>query len=103
MKFHSERLERVFAQGSEDEGWREDYELAQKGTPNNGVELDNGVLYYKGRLYIPDDEDLRKLIVEREHDSMVAGHMGQDKTVDLVQRNLFWHNMDAWIRDYVRS
>jgi hypothetical protein len=33
--------------------------------------------------------------MEAEHDSKVAGHMGQDQTIELVRRNIFgqkWRN-----------
>jgi len=47
--------------------------------------------------------DLRKMILQEEHDSKVAGHMGQEKTIELVQRNFFWPQMDQWIEDYFCS
>ena len=103
LKFHSELLQEVFSRGTNDEHWTAEYEKAVAGNPSENIELEGEALYYKGRLYIPDDVELRKLIVSREHDSMVAGHMGQDKTVEFVRRNFFWANMDAWIRDYVGS
>ena len=39
----------------------------------------------------------------RTHIFFPDGHMGQDKTVELVRRNFFWPQMDSWIRDYVGS
>jgi hypothetical protein len=73
------------------------------GHPRDHVEYEDGVLYYKGRLFIPDSLELKKSIVESEHDSRVAGHMGADKTVELVSRNFFLPQMDTGIRDYVGS
>jgi len=29
-------------------------------------------------------------ILESEHDSKIAGHMGQDKTIELILRNFWW-------------
>ena len=43
------------------------------------------------------------MIVSKEHDTLVSGHMGQDKTVELIRRNFFWPQMDSWIQDYVGS
>ena len=31
------------------------------------------------------------------------GHMGQDKTIELVRQNFFWPEMEKFIEDYVRS
>jgi hypothetical protein len=61
----------------------EEYEKAMEGHPSDHVEYEDGVLYYKGRLFIPDSLELKKSIVESEHDSRVAGHMGADKTVEI--------------------
>jgi len=37
------------------------------------------------------------------HDSLVAGHFGQEKTMVIVTRDLYWKGLADWIRDYVRS
>jgi hypothetical protein len=60
-------------------------------------------LDYRRRLCIPDDLQLKRDILEAEHDSTVAGHMGQDKTIELVGRNFFWPEMEKFIEDYIRS
>jgi hypothetical protein len=39
--------------------------------------LNDGLLWYKERLYVPDDLDLRRSIVKRYHDLESAGHPGQ--------------------------
>ena len=45
--------------------------------------MENGnILHYRGRLYIP--KPIIRTILEFEHDSKVAGHFGQDKTIELV-------------------
>ena len=61
------------------------------------------MLFRKGKVYIPSDPSLRKLIMESEYDSHVAGHMGMDKTMELVDRNFYWPEMAKDIEDYVRS
>ena len=103
VKFHQSLLEEVFASGQQDAEWMEEYEKAMSSNASADMEYTEGSLYYKGRLYIPDSLELKRSIVSREHDTLVAGHMGQDKTVELVRRNFFWPQMDSWIRDYVGS
>ena len=95
--FHQSLLEEVFAFGQEDPEWMAEYEKAMSNSPSNHMEYVEGSLYYKGRLYIPDSLELKRTIVSKEHDTLVAGHMGQDKTVELVRRNFFWPQMDSWI------
>ena len=41
--------------------------------------------------------------MESKHDTKVAGHMGQDKTIELIRRNFWWPKMNERIIDFVRS
>ena len=70
--------------------------------PDEWIEKD-GLLYFKNRLYIPEDEALQTEIAQGCHDSLVAGHFGQEKTIEIVTRDFYWKKFADWIRDYVRS
>ena len=37
---------------------------------------ENGVLYYKDRVCVPDDNDLKKVILEEAHSGSFAIHPG---------------------------
>ena len=67
------------------------------------LEIKDGLLYRKGMVWIPEDGTLRRTILESQHDSKVAGHMGQDKTIELVRRNFWWPKMEKQIIDFVQS
>jgi len=41
--------------------------------------------------------------MKSEHDTKVAGHRGQDKTIELIRRNFWWPKMNERIIDFVRS
>ena len=82
--FHQSLLEEIFTFGQDDPEWMVEYEKAMSNSPSDHMEYADGSLYYKGRLYIPDSLELKRTIVSKEHDTMVAGHMGQDKTVEIV-------------------
>lgn len=42
-----------------------------------GYTLDNdGLLRYKGRMYVPSDDELRKLIMKEAHQAPYATHLG---------------------------
>jgi len=62
---------------------------------------ENNLLYRWNLLWVP--EGLVQRIMESEHDTKVAGHMGQDKTIELIRRNLRWPKMKERIIDFVRS
>ena len=65
--------------------------------------ISDNLLYYKNRLYIPANEDLQTLITKGCHDSQVAGHFGQDKTLEIITSDFYWKGLTNWVNDYVRS
>ena len=67
------------------------------------VTYKDGILFRKGKVWIPSDALLRKLIMESEHDSRVAGHIDIDKPMEVGDRNLYWPEMAKDFEDYVRS
>jgi len=99
-------LDKIRMAGKEDEKWqdrgRELVRLreSRKKIPDEWIEKD-GLLYYKNRLYIPKDEALQTEIAQGCHDSLVAGHFGQEKTIEIVTRDFYWKKLADWIRDYV--
>ena len=40
-------------------------------------------------------------IIQKHHDSPVAGHPGYEKTIELLQRNYWWPGMATLVKDYV--
>src|SRR5215216_183569 len=44
------------------------------------------LLYFRDRIYVPKNADLRRRIVEQHHDTQIAGHAGRWKTLELVSR-----------------
>ena len=48
---------------------------------------DNGLLFYQGCCYIPDDKDLQLRIIRQHHDSSTGGHPGHLKTLELIKHS----------------
>ena len=61
------------------------------------------LIYFKNRLYIPNDKELQKMRAKGWHDSQIAGHFGQEKTIEIVCLDLYWKGLTNWINDHVRS
>jgi len=82
-------LDKIRVAGKEDGKWqdrgRELGRLRESGEkmPDKWIEKD-GLLYYKNRLYLPEDEALQTEIAQGCHDSLVAGHFGEVKTIEIV-------------------
>jgi hypothetical protein len=62
----------------------------------------DGLLMFRGQIYVPNDKDLRRCIVEQHHDTRIAGHAGHFKTLELVSCNYWWPQMSRYIGIYVK-
>jgi hypothetical protein len=62
----------------------------------------DGLLMFRGKIYVPNDRDLRCHIVEQHHNTCIAGHAGCFKTLELVARNYWWPQMSRYIGIYVK-
>lgn len=49
------------------------------------------------------DESEKLLITQMRHDSVVAGHYGIAKTVDLIRRDFNWPKLIQYVKNYVKS
>ena len=48
------------------------------------------ILFYKGKNYVPKDQDLRQDILKMFHDHETAGHPGELETYNAVQQQFWW-------------
>ncbi|MBW0555418.1 hypothetical protein O181_095133 [Austropuccinia psidii MF-1] len=61
------------------------------------------LLLFKDRVVIPRNHELQLDILQKHHDSLLADHPGQDKTLKLIKSNFYWAGMNKIIKDYVSS
>jgi len=64
---------------------------------------EQGLVLFRGKVYVPKSPDLRRQIVELHHDSQIAGHPGRWKTLELVSRNYWWPGMSRYVAAYVKG
>ena len=64
---------------------------------------DSGCLYYRERLCIPKDPNLKKAILYEAHDSPTSGHPGYAKTLNAVRKSYHWIGLKGDILRYVRQ
>ena len=62
-----------------------------------------GLVLFRGKVYILLDTQLRYDIVEAHHDTLVTGHSGQWKTNELVACNYWWPGMGHYIAKYMKG
>jgi len=106
--FEADFLAKVREMAEEDRGWIqrkkevESWKEKGKELPKQWS-ISDDLLYYKDRLFIPANEDLQTLIAKGCHESQVAGHFGQEKTLEIITRDFYWKGLTDWVNDYVRS
>ncbi|WVZ84759.1 hypothetical protein U9M48_031750 [Paspalum notatum var. saurae] len=63
--------------------------------------LDEGVFWFKNRLVVPKDMELRKKILDEAHTSMFTLHPGSNKMYQDLKQKFWWTRMKREIAKYV--
>jgi len=63
-------------------------------------EVEDRIVMKEGRIYMPE-EDLRRKIIQLHHDTMVGGHGGRWKTMELIGRNYWWPGITKEVGRYM--
>ena len=61
--------------------------------------VENEKLYYRQKLWIPENEDLRKRCVKECHEQPMVGHPGPAKTYEILQRQFYWPKMMDTVKE----
>lgn len=64
--------------------------------------LVNGVLHYKGRIYIGDNPLFKDRILQMTHNSPIGGHYGYEKTYQRIKREFYWKGLKKEVRQYIK-
>jgi hypothetical protein len=62
-----------------------------------------GVVYKNQRLLVPNVATLKTRILQTYHDHPLVGHVGTEKTIELIKRDFYWPKMDKEIKLYVTT
>src|SRR3954462_11340443 len=57
------------------------------------TEEEEGVLWYKGRICVPADSELKEVILKEAHDNLVSIHPGGTKMYQDLKEQFWWHRM----------
>jgi hypothetical protein len=63
--------------------------------------LDEGLLTYKNRLYIPSCDDLKRFIMDELHKIPYIGHPGYHKMITATRKQFYWPGLKKDIDDYL--
>jgi len=64
---------------------------------------DAGFLRFDDRMYVPDNANLRLRVLQYHHDHVLAGHLGQNKTLELIRRHYTWPNICDDVQKFCKS
>ena len=76
------------------ENWKHSPEFKQ---------VEDALLEYKGLVYVPIDKKLRGDIIHHHHDTRLAGHYGEFKTIGEITKNYWWPTIYRDVKKYVRG
>ena len=71
-------------------------------TGENQWRIEDKILCFKGKWYIPHGL-LRRELLRQNHDDPNAGHFGYARTLELLRRKYWWQDMSKDVREYVMS
>jgi hypothetical protein len=63
----------------------------------------DGLVTRNGLIYVPTENDIKLQILQGSHDGKAAGHLGQEKTMELITREYYWPGMRRFINEYIRT
>jgi hypothetical protein len=72
----------------------------QQKVENYKLEAD-GTLLYKKKIYVPNVQDLKLMILNEMHNVPYAGHPGYQKTVAAVKSHYIWPGVKREIVEYI--
>ena len=65
------------------------------------MEVKNNQLYVYGKLYVPQNKELRDNLLKMHHEA--AGHAGTKGTYELLSRSYFWMTMSTDAKEFVHG
>ena len=66
----------------------------KKDGADSQYEIEDDLLIWKKRWYIPNNIELKNIILHDNHDSKIAGQFRTYKTLERLQHNYHWHTME---------
>jgi hypothetical protein len=65
------------------------------------AEDDQGMLWYKGRICVPDVKEIKNLILQEAHDSGYSIHPGGNKMYQDLKVSYWWYGMKREFAEYI--
>lgn len=82
--------------------------IGRKNKTLNGLwlpkfEVVEDTLFFQGKLWVPENDQLRLDIIREIHDQPAVGHPGIRRTYWLIKKLFYWNRMKETIERYIRN
>ncbi|WVZ76042.1 hypothetical protein U9M48_024044 [Paspalum notatum var. saurae] len=84
-----------------DEKIQEIREQIKVGKAPHFREDEQGTVWYKNRIYVPDVDSIKKLILSEAHDTAYSIHPGSTKMYHDLKERFWWYGMKRAVAEYV--
>ena len=64
---------------------------------------EDNVVYMEGRIYVPNNKDLKEEILREYHDLADVRHPGQHRMQELIKRTYWWPGLKEDVKKYVQG
>jgi hypothetical protein len=64
---------------------------------------DQKTIFYKGKQYVPKDQELQQDILKLFHDHEIVGHLGEPETYNSVKQHYWWPGLRVFVKNYVKG
>ena len=61
------------------------------------------IVFFKGKNYIPRDDNLQQDITRMFHDHETAGHPGELETYNTLRQHYWWPRLCTYVKNYVHG
>ncbi|WVZ84540.1 hypothetical protein U9M48_031566 [Paspalum notatum var. saurae] len=85
----------------DDEKLQEIHELLKLGKAPHFREDEQGILWYKNRICVPNVDRIGKLILSKAHDTAYSIHPGSTKMYYDLKERFWWYGMKRAVAEYV--
>jgi hypothetical protein len=65
--------------------------------------VDDGVIYYRDVIYVPNIPSIITMLMKEVHDVNTGGHLGMNKTLEILSRKFYWPRMQYHVQQYISA
>lgn len=59
------------------------------------------MMIYNGRIYVPNQKEVKDIILDECHKSQYAGHLAYQKLITMLRKEYFWPDMKKDVVEYL--